>query len=81
MQTVELLAMTLLLQRDLGLSIPRSLNLAGRLQAQQGEVQLGVLASLHFDLARLRSVLQQALAAAVEDHIEPRRGRPRSRGK
>jgi hypothetical protein len=77
---LELLALVLLLQRDLGVSSSRALDLARTLKASEfGVAPLGTLASLHFDMDRLRSVLQQALAGAVEDHVAPRRGRPRTR--
>jgi hypothetical protein len=75
--SLQLIAVTLLLRRDLGLSAKRALKLAQRVsQSENGVTRLGVLASLHFDLGRLRSVLQQALASAVEDQTIPRRGRP-----
>jgi hypothetical protein len=77
-ETVETLALTLLLQRDLGVSAARASEFAAQLrQSESGVAPLGVLGSLHFDMGRLRSVLQNALASAVEDHRAPRRGRPR----
>lgn len=75
--TLEVLAVTLLLQRDLGVSARRGLSLAQNLRSSDsGIAPVGVLASLHFDMTRLRSVLHNALAEAVEDHSVPRRGRP-----
>lgn len=76
-EILELLAITLLLQRDLGLSAKRGFTLACQLSdSEDGTAPIGVLASLHFDTARLRSVLHNALASATEDHSDPRRGRP-----
>lgn len=76
---LELLALVLLLQRDLGLSLRTAFPLARTLVgSESGVAKLGVLGSLHFDMPRLRSVLQQALAGSVEDHVAPLRGRPRA---
>jgi hypothetical protein len=76
-ETVELLAVSLLLNRDTGASMSRAMTLAREIiRADKGTVPLGALASLHFDVARLRALLQQALADALEDQSAPRRGRP-----
>src|SRR5689334_596062 len=77
-ETIELLAISLLLNRDTGAPLGRAMMLAREIiQAESGTVPLGALASLRFDVSRLRALLQQALADALEDHSEPKRGRPR----
>src|SRR5262245_49807553 len=77
MEQLELLTLVLLLQRDMGLSAMRAFPLASEIsRSEYGVARLGALGSFHFDLPRLRSVLQQALASAVEHHEAPRRGRP-----
>jgi hypothetical protein len=78
LDVVELFALTMLLQRDLGLSVLNAMRVAEELQRDNGQVQLGVLGSLRFDMTRLRTVLQQALASAIEGHTAPKRGRPRN---
>jgi hypothetical protein len=76
---LELLAVVLLLQRDLGISLGDAFPLARTLVgSESGVAKLGVLGSLHFDMPRLRSVLQQALAGTVEDYVAPLRGRPKA---
>src|SRR5438445_12037532 len=58
LETVELLAIGLLLSRDLGTPVAKALQLAGLLAASPGNpVPIGTLGSLHFDVAALRSVL------------------------
>jgi hypothetical protein len=81
LEIVERFALAMLLQRDLDLTLLKSMELAEQLQLDSGAVQLGVLGSLRFDMTRLRSVLQQALASAIEEHAVPSRGRPRKERK
>src|SRR6267154_1255668 len=77
-ESVELIAIALLLRRDLGAPVARALQLAASLVASPGQcAPIGTLGSLHFDVAALRSVLQNALSDAIEDSVRPRRGRPR----
>lgn len=75
---MELLAITLLINRDTGAPLKRALELARRVVAStDGSIALGGLGSLGFDLTRLKRLLQEALADALDDHVAPRRGRPR----
>ena len=81
-EAIERLAVALLLRRDLGVPLSRGLNLADQLRSsRESQVPVGVLGSLQFDMTRLRSVLEQALADAVDGHESPRRGRPRKQPK
>jgi hypothetical protein len=81
LDVIERFALALLLRRDIGVSAMRAMPLAEQLQRNGGHVTLGVIGSLDFDMSRLRSVLQQSLAAAIEGHSPPVRGRPRIRRK
>lgn len=77
--TLEIIAVALLLKRDLGVSFARGLDLAEQLVAAPGSrVRLGRLGALEFDLPTLRRSLQTAIADAVELIHPPRRGRPTS---
>lgn len=76
---VERVAVALILRRDLGVSHSRGLELAGELLASSGEVLIGSLGTLRFDVSRLRVALQSALADAAEEVVVPRRGRPPKR--
>lgn len=73
---LERIALALLLRRDMGLSSSRAMQVAGDLQESGGELAIGVLGSLRFDLTRLRSVIQQALADGIDSHVPRPRGRP-----
>ena len=74
---VERLAVALLLERDLGVSIRQGIALASQLVASpDGSITVGSLGSLQFDVDRLRSVLRNALGDAVDGQDRPRRGRP-----
>lgn len=76
-EIIESIAIALLLERDLGISIARGLITARELIADtNSSVPVGTLGSLHFDVAKLRLVLTNALGDAVEDRNRPRRGRP-----
>ena len=74
---IESLAIALLLERDLGISIGRGLALAAQLLREPTtDIAIGALGSLHFDVARLRSVLQNALTDVLDGQSRPKRGRP-----
>ena len=78
LDTVEVLAVMLLISRDTAASQQRALEIARAIvSSPDGSMALGALGSLHFDLKRLRSLLQQALADALEGRVTPKRGRPR----
>ena len=75
---VETVAIALLLERDLGISVSMGLVVARRfVLGKTGAIPVGTLGSLHFDMVRLKSVLQTALSAVIDNRIQPRRGRPR----
>ena len=79
---IEQLAVALLLQRDLGVTLRRAVGIAGQLVASSShQVGVGMLASLHFDLPALRLVLQSALADVVQDRVPIKRGRPGANAK
>lgn len=77
--TLELLAVALLLRRDLRTSPARAVALARELVHDPHTTKLGVLGTLSFDIPRLRQVLKGAISDAVE--TDPRRPRGRPRGK
>ena len=81
LEIIERFALALLLRRDLDVPSVRAMQLAEQLQRDDGRAALGVIGSLHFDVTRLRSVLQQSLAAAIEGHSPRTRGRPRGQRK
>lgn len=79
---IELLAITLLVARDLAIPLRKSATLASRvLSADQGRVAVGSIGSVQFDIPRLREVLHHAIAASIQDREPLRRGRPRGRKK
>ncbi|MDA1082165.1 MAG: hypothetical protein O2973_10900 [Gemmatimonadetes bacterium] len=74
---VERLAVALLLQRDLGMPLQHGWPLAEEIiSSHDGRVPVGTLGTLGFDVRRLRAVVRQALADAVQDRTPVRRGRP-----
>ena len=74
---IELVAIALLLERDTGLRIGPALRMASAIRASpDGTIPIGRLGSLRFDVTRLKSLIQDALADAVEGPAAPRRGRP-----
>lgn len=74
---IESLAIALLLERDLGISVSRGLTLADQLARKPADgIAIGALGSLHFDVARLKSILQNALSDVVDGRTRPKRGRP-----
>ncbi|HLA91231.1 MAG TPA: hypothetical protein VJL28_12465 [Gemmatimonadaceae bacterium] len=80
LDVLELITLVLLLKRDLGVPVTRAVEIAQAIhRAPHGEIRLGSLAVLRFDVARLRDVLQRAIADALETVVPPRRGRPPAR--
>ena len=78
LQDVELVAIALLLQRDLGCGVADGIHLASRLiAAPEGRVPVGALGLLAFDVGRLRSIVRGALDDALAEFPRPTRGRPR----
>jgi hypothetical protein len=76
---LELVAIAMILNRDLGVSIAKGLELATRLVATPASpVPVGSLSSVTFDLNRLRLALELSLADALESTAEPTRGRPKA---
>lgn len=74
---VERAAVAMILVRDLGCSPAKAVALATRLiENSSSELPIGTLTTLGFDLRRLRLVLDQTLADAVETATPSRRGRP-----
>ena len=78
---VERAAVAMILVRDLGCRPAKAVVLATRLIENSGsELLISPLTTLGFDLRRLRLVLDQTLADAVETATPSRRGRPRGAG-
>jgi len=76
---LEHVAVAFVLNRDLGVSLAKGLELAGHiLNAAGAPVAVGSLGALTFDVARLRQTLAQAVDEALESVAEPARGRPRA---
>ena len=74
---LSLIALALLLNRDLGISLERSLELAASItESPMGEIAVGTLGTIRYDHMRLRGQLDVALAVAMEEVAPPRRGRP-----
>ncbi|MFI5244191.1 MAG: hypothetical protein ACHQQR_03120 [Gemmatimonadales bacterium] len=78
-ETLERVAIALILNRDVGVSIAKGLELAERvLEAPGTPLTLGPLSSLAFDVPSLRGALESSIVEALESVAEPTRGRPRS---
>ena len=76
---LELIAVALLLKRDLGIPIARGLDLAIKLgESVSGEIPFGRFGRLSFNTNPLRSAMQQSIADIVEQTVPPERGRPPS---
>jgi hypothetical protein len=76
---LERIAVAFILNRDLGVSIARGLEIGGQLAASpSSSVAVGSLGRLTFDLLRLRQTLELSIDDALESVAEPPRGRPRS---
>jgi hypothetical protein len=76
---LERIAVAFVLNRDLGVSVAKGLELAELVFAKPSSpVAIGSLATLTFDVSRLRRTLELAIDEALESVAEPARGRPRS---
>jgi len=76
---LERLAITLVLQRDLGVGVAMGLDLAARiLESASNSTNIGTLGTLRFDAGRLRKALEHSVDEALESVPERPRGRPRS---
>ena len=81
-QVLEVLAVALLIRRDLSVPVGKSIDLASVIVTSGSfQASVGGLAVLRFDLAALRQVLKQALSDAVADQSPIRRGRPPAKAK
>ena len=78
---VEVIGLGLVLSRDLGSPISKSLGLAERLLASSGNgvLGLGTLGHLAFDVVKFRRAIEHAVAESIEQTPTPSRGRPRVR--
>ena len=78
-EILERVAVALILNRDLGVSISSGLALAEQiLESPALPVAVGSLSALAFDLPRLRQALEASVNEALESVAERTRGRPRS---
>jgi hypothetical protein len=78
---LERIAIALILNRDLGVSIARGLELASELlEAPAGTALVGSLGTLRFNVADLRRHLELAVSEALEAVGPALRGRPPARG-
>lgn len=78
---IEQLCVALLLQRELGTPIAKSLQIAQQLVEGAGQAAIGKLGAITFDIARVRRSLHQAIAQTLEEGSNPTRGRPRQHQK
>jgi len=79
---LEVLAVALLIRRDLSVPVRKSIDLASAIVASGSfRASVGTLAVLRFDLVALRRVLKQALSDAVAGRPPIRRGRPPTKAK
>ena len=79
-QTVDRLALVLLLGRDLGIPTARGIEIGDSLlRSPDGTVAIGVLGELRYDIERLRDVVRRSLADTLDGVARPRRGRPPDR--
>jgi hypothetical protein len=77
-EVLELAAIAMILNRDLGVSIAQGLEFASLIVAAPASaIPIGSLGTLTFDLIPLRQALEQSIAEALESTAEPTRGRPR----
>jgi hypothetical protein len=77
-KALEVVAIAMLLCRDLGMPSLRAAEFAGRLVQDPEGVPVGTLGTLRFDVERLRSVLRRALADAIDGRVPRMRGRPQA---
>jgi hypothetical protein len=76
---LERIAVAFILNRDLGVSIARGLEIGKQLvDSPSSSVAVGSLGQLTFDVERLRQTLELSIDEALESVAEPIRGRPRS---
>jgi hypothetical protein len=76
---LERVAIALILNRDLGVSVAKGLELADRvLDSPASPVMVGSLGALTFDVPRLRAALELSIAEALESVGQRPRGRPGS---
>ena len=74
---LELIAVALVLKRDLGTPIGRGLDLAAKLrESVSGEIPFGRFGTLRFNFNPMRSAMQHSIADIVEQTVPPERGRP-----
>jgi hypothetical protein len=77
---LEQIAVAFILNRDLGVSIARGLEIAKQLaDTPSSTMAVGSLGELKFDLSRLRQTLELSIDDALESVAEPIRGRPSSK--
>ncbi|MFI5233168.1 MAG: hypothetical protein ACHQSE_11735 [Gemmatimonadales bacterium] len=75
---LEQIAVAFVLNRDLGVSVAKGIELAQLILASpSAPVAIGSLGALTFDVSRLRRTLELAIDEALESVAEPARGRPR----
>lgn len=80
--TVEVIALALLLKRDLGMPFRRGWLIGtGLLHGDAPRMSVGILGTLEYDVPRLKAVVRQALADSVQDRSPIRRGRPPAKAK
>jgi hypothetical protein len=76
---LERIAIALVLNRDLAVSVETGLDLAARiLESPSNATAIGSLGSLSFDAPRLRKALELAIDEAIESVPQRTRGRPRN---
>jgi hypothetical protein len=79
LETLERVAVAMILNRDLGVSIARGLELAERIvESPALPISVGSLSALAFDLPRLHLLIELSVNEALESVAERTRGRPRS---
>jgi hypothetical protein len=75
---LERIAVAFVLNRDLGVSMARGLELAKLILASPAPpVSIGSFGMLSFDVPRFRFAFERAVDEALESVAEPARGRPR----
>src|ERR1035437_28305 len=78
-ETLERVAVALILNRDFGVSIARGFALAEQIfESPALPIAVGSLSALAFDLPKLRHALEYSVSEALESVAERTRGRPRS---
>src|SRR5471032_1570794 len=76
---LERISVALILNRDVGITVARGLEVAEKiLGGASQQLQLGPLATLAFDVAKLRAALERSIEDTLESVAEPTRGSPRS---